>query len=95
MTASLFFNCAFKIYYYRLCSLMITRLMLNLRDPSFILSSANSSENTAYPDLTIVESNYPTQFSDRDGFAESESRAFHGDETWAEDVDPAGKHQFF
>ena len=77
-------------------SVMLSRLMLNLRDPNFISGSErNASENTTYPDLTFVESHYPTQFSDRDDFAESESRG--RDEAWAADPDlclPAvsGKH---
>lgn len=65
---------------------MITRLMLNLRDPTFISASERqASENTTYPDLTFVESHFPTQLSDRGGFVESESRG--GDEAWSLDLD--------
>ena len=80
--------------YYRISSVMITRLMLNLRDPTFISTSErNASEDTGYPNLTFVESHYPTQFSDRGGFEESESRG--GGETWIADLDhhrPAGEY---
>lgn len=65
--------------------------MLNLRDPSFILASERNAEDTTCPDLTFVESHYPTRFSDGGGFAESESRS--GDEAGA-DLDlhrPASK----
>ena len=72
---------------------MISRLMLNLRDPSFIsVSERNASEATTCPNLTVVESHYSTQLSDRGGFAESESRG--GDEVGT-DLDfhrSAGKH---
>ena len=72
---------------------MISRLMLNLRDPSFIPASERNAEDTTYPDLTFVESHYPTQLSDRGGFAESESRG-GGDGAAGADLDfhrPAGK----
>lgn len=86
-----------KIPYYRMASVIMTRLMLNLRDPTFISTSErNTSENTTYPDLTFVESHCPTQFSDRGGFAESESRG--GDEEWTANLylhRPAGKHLVF
>jgi len=62
-----------------LCSVMISRMMLNLRDPSFISASErNASEDRTLPNLTFVETHYPTQFSDRGGFTDSESRG--GDE---------------
>jgi hypothetical protein len=75
----------------------MTRLMLNLRDPTFISTSERNttSEATAYPDLTFVESHYPTQLSDGGGFGESESMG--GDEAWTADIDlhrPAGKYYF-
>lgn len=62
--------------------------MLNLRDPTVISASErNGAENTTYPDLTIIESRYPTQFSDRGGFAESESRGRDSNEAWGADLD--------
>lgn len=74
--------------------MIITRLTLNLRDPTLISASErNTSENTTYPNLTFVETHYPTQLSERGGFAESESRC--GDEAWTSDPylhRPAGKH---
>ena len=74
----------------------MTRLMLNLRDPTFITAlERNTSENTTYPDLTIIESHYPTQLSDRGGLSEFGSRG--GDEAWTTDLyfhpsHPVGKH---
>lgn len=92
-----FYNCVKKnLFYHRFSSVMITRMMLNLRDPTFIpVSDRNVSEDTTYPDLTYVESYYPTQLSDvRGGFTESESRG--GDEAWDLDLHrPSGKHLVF
>ena len=94
LSAYLFFNCA-KPLLYRLSSVIITRLMLNLRDPTFI--SASLAENTTCPDLTFVESQYPTQLSYRSEFEESEPR--EGDEQWSGEDPyvhrPAGKHFSF
>lgn len=74
--------------HYRLSSVMITRLMLNLRDPSFT-SERTTSEVITHPVLTFIESHYPTQLSDRGGFTESELRG--GDEALADLHRPSGK----
>jgi len=45
-------------------SVAMSRLMLNLRDPSLIsVPGRGSSEGTSYPNLTFVESHYPTELS--------------------------------
>ena len=75
---------------------MMSRLMLNLRDPCLIpVSGRNASEDLSYPDLTIVESFYPTELSDRGRFAESESSRGHHSFAASEALEqPAGKHIF-
>ena len=71
--------------------------MLNLRDPTFIpVSERDESEDTTYPDLTIVESHYPTQLSVRGGFTETESRVEDDSEAWDRDLNrPTGKTSVF
>jgi len=45
-------------------SVVMSRLMLNLRDPSLISAPGRDwSDDTSYPNLTFVESHYPTELS--------------------------------
>lgn len=50
-------------------SVMISRLILNLRDPSLLSNRRHASSNTSpagltYPITTIIEVERPTQFSE-------------------------------
>ena len=55
----------------RISSVMMTRLMLNLRDPSLItVPTRTATEDLTNPNLTFVESHYPTMLSDRGDFVD-------------------------
>ena len=50
---------------------MISRMMLNLRDPSLIPTpGGTASENQTYSDLTFVVSYHPTELSNRSRFSD-------------------------
>jgi hypothetical protein len=54
----------------RISSVMMSRLMLNLRDPALVpVPGGNASESCL--NLTFVESYYPTELSSTDRWAES------------------------
>ncbi|KAF8970068.1 hypothetical protein BDZ97DRAFT_124218 [Flammula alnicola] len=62
-------------------SIMISRLMLNLRDPSLVPGSGRkrssylTTENLTYPNLTFVVPQYSTQYSDAGGIMPPPGRA--------------------
>lgn len=57
----------------RICSVMMSRLTLNLRDPSLIpVTRHDASEDTSYPNLTFVQSHFPDELLGEGSFAESE-----------------------